>query len=62
MSTNQPLASAKYLQDEVIEGEIRGQKRMRTRAECNRSAEGLMLWGFVAVAMCAMGLITKTML
>jgi hypothetical protein len=62
MSTNQPLRSAQYLQDEVIQAEIRGQERMRTRAECNRSAEGLMLWGFASVAMCAFALITRSML
>ncbi len=59
MSGSQELVSAKYIQDEVILEEARRGDR-RSRENCNASAEGFMVWGFFAVAMCAIVMITRS--
>lgn len=59
MSGSQELVSAKYIPDEVVEAEARCQ---RSRESCNVAAESFMIWGFFAVAMCAIVLFTRAMM
>lgn len=59
MSGRQELVSAKYIQDEVILEETR-REGARSRDDCNQQAESFMIWGFFAVAMCAIVMIARS--